>query len=296
MGGLLMARSMTGFGRSEVNRDGWSVSADVKSVNHRYLDISIRLPKGYQILEETIRPLVQERFARGRIEIYLKIEELGEKDRIVKIDKGLLQGVINEWKALQAELPLPDLTFDNIFQIPDLIQIPEHGVDWESLASVVSEVINQCLDNISLMRQKEGEELTTDILHKLGNVEHLIQEITVLEPLVVENYRARLKERLQELLQGTTLTEERFEAEVAIFADRASIDEEIVRLLSHVQQFNQSILEDVPVGRKLDFIIQEMNREVNTIGSKANDYNIARLVVELKSELERLREQVQNLE
>ena len=143
---------------------------------------------------------------------------------------------------------------------------------------------------------KEGEELTTDILHKLGNVEHLIQEITVLEPLVVENYRARLKERLQELLQGTTLTEERFEAEVAIFADRASIDEEIVRLLSHVQQFNQSILEDVPVGRKLDFIIQEMNREVNTIGSKANDYNIARLVVELKSELERLREQVQNLE
>ncbi|NLM26167.1 MAG: YicC family protein [Firmicutes bacterium] len=291
-----MARSMTGFGRSEVNRDGWSVSADVKSVNHRYLDISIRLPKGYQILEETIRPLVQERFARGRIEIYLKIEELGEKDRIVKIDKGLLQGVINEWKALQAELPLPDLTFDNIFQIPDLIQIPEHGVDWESLASVVSEVINQCLDNISLMRQKEGEELTTDILHKLGNVEHLIQEITVLEPLVVENYRARLKERLQELLQGTTLTEERFEAEVAIFADRASIDEEIVRLLSHVQQFNQSILEDVPVGRKLDFIIQEMNREVNTIGSKANDYNIARLVVELKSELERLREQVQNLE
>jgi len=287
---------MTGFGRSEVNRDGWSVSADVKSVNHRYLDISIRLPKGYQILEETIRPLVQERFARGRIEIYLKIEELGEKDRIVKIDKGLLQGVINEWKALQAELPLPDLTFDNIFQIPDLIQIPEHGVDWESLASVVSEVINQCLDNISLMRQKEGEELTTDILHKLGNVEHLIQEITVLEPLVVENYRARLKERLQELLQGTTLTEERFEAEVAIFADRASIDEEIVRLLSHVQQFNQSILEDVPVGRKLDFIIQEMNREVNTIGSKANDYNIARLVVELKSELERLREQVQNLE
>ena len=291
-----MARSMTGFGRSEVNRDGWSVSADVKSVNHRYLDISIRLPKGYQILEETIRPLVQERFARGRIEIYMKIEELGEKDRIVKIDKGLLQGVINEWKALQAELPLPDLTFDNIFQIPDLIQIPEHGVDWESLASVVSEVINQCLDNISLMRQKEGEELTTDILHKLGNVEHLIQEITVLEPLVVENYRARLKERLQELLQGTTLTEERFEAEVAIFADRASIDEEIVRLLSHVQQFNQSILEDVPVGRKLDFIIQEMNREVNTIGSKANDYNIARLVVELKSELERLREQVQNLE
>lgn len=287
---------MTGFGRSEVNRDGWSVSADVKSVNHRYLDISIRLPKGYQILEETIRPLVQERFARGRIEIYMKIEELGEKDRIVKIDKGLLQGVINEWKALQAELPLPDLTFDNIFQIPDLIQIPEHGVDWESLASVVSEVINQCLDNISLMRQKEGEELTTDILHKLGNVEHLIQEITVLEPLVVENYRARLKERLQELLQGTTLTEERFEAEVAIFADRASIDEEIVRLLSHVQQFNQSILEDVPVGRKLDFIIQEMNREVNTIGSKANDYNIARLVVELKSELERLREQVQNLE
>ena len=131
----------------------------------------------------------------------------------------------------------------------------------ESLASVVSEVINQCLDNISLMRQKEGEELTTDILHKLGNVEHLIQEITVLEPLVVENYRARLKERLQELLQGTTLTEERFEAEVAIFADRASIDEEIVRLLSHVQQFNQSILEDVPVGRKLDFIIQEMNRK-----------------------------------
>lgn len=291
-----MATSMTGFGRSEISKNGWVVNVEIKSVNHRYLDISIRLPKGYQILEETIRPLVQERFARGRIEIYIKIEELGQKDRIVKIDKGLLRGIIQEWETLQEELPLPDMSFDNILQIPDLIQIPEQGIDWEVLSNIVGQVVSTCLDKLSQMRQREGEELTADILHKLGVVEHLIHEIDSRAPQVVEGYRERLNERLQELLQGTTLTDERFEVEIAIFADRSCIDEELVRLLSHVQQFNQSLLEDIPIGRKLDFLLQEMNREVNTIGSKANDVSISRLVVELKSELERLREQVQNLE
>jgi len=291
-----MVFSMTGFGSAEVNTERWAAKVEIKSVNHRYLDIQIRLPRQYQMLEETIRQLISVGIQRGRVEIYVKIEELSQQDRMVKIDKGILAGLSKQWQELQREMDLPDLTFDHIFQIPDLIQIADPEIEWDILAAVVKEAVTNALAQLNAMRTIEGQRLAQDLAEKMDRIAQLAEEIENRAPQVVINYRARLQERLDELLSGTSLPIERFEAEVALFADRCSIDEELVRLSSHIEQFMETLKQRGPVGRKLDFLIQEMNREINTIGSKANDLHITKAVVELKSELEKVREQVQNLE
>lgn len=291
-----MVYSMTGFGHAEAADENWSVKVEAKAVNHRFLDIHIRLSRNYQQLEETFRQLVTTGIQRGRIELSVNIKELSEQNRIVKIDRGLLAGLYRQWQELQGELPLPDLTFDHIFQIPDLVKIEEPEIDWEPLTKLAVQAGTDALEQLNSMRLAEGEQLAQDLLKKIDSIEEMVQGIRVYAPEVVVNYRNRLQERLNELLTGTSLTPERFEAEVAIFADRSSIDEEIVRLESHIYQFRTILKETGPIGRKLDFLIQEMNREVNTIGSKANDLQITKAVVELKSEIERIREQVQNLE
>lgn len=291
-----MTYSMTGFGRAELMKEDWAVKVELKSVNHRYLDINIRLPRSLNSLEDPIRQLVKEFINRGRIEIYIEIEDLAEKDRIVKIDKAILDGLVSEWRKLQEEMSLPDLSFNSLIQIPDLIEVVEADADWDTLTEVVKETVSLGLQELNKMRITEGGKLSADMVHKLGLIEELVDQITTYAPKVVYDYRDKLQERLNELIEGTSLTPERFEVEVAVFADRSSIDEEIVRLRSHTHQFRQSLEEDGPIGRKLDFLIQEMNREANTIGSKANNLQITKLVVEIKSELERIREQVQNLE
>lgn len=291
-----MAVSMTGFGRAEITLDNWTIKVEFKSVNHRYLDVNIRLPRTYQVLEETILQLVKDHVSRGRVEIYLTIEELVQRDRTVKIDAGIVRGLVEQWTSYQAELKLPELNLEQILQVPDVIKISDQGIELDELQPAVTEAVRVGLEQLNNMRHMEGDKLTTDLVEKLNLIEQYIVEIETYAPDVVNDYRQRLQERMQDLLSGTSLSEERFVTEVALFADRSSIDEELVRLHSHIQQFNTSLRQDGVVGRKLDFLIQEMNREVNTIGSKANDLRIAKLVVELKSELERLREQVQNLE
>ncbi|NMB39523.1 MAG: YicC family protein [Firmicutes bacterium] len=291
-----MAVSMTGFGHTEKTKDDWQIMVEIRSVNHRYLDPVIRLPRRYQALEEPILKIVKEKINRGRIEIYVNIEELADKDRMVKIDKGIVRGLHAQWKELQQELPLSDLTFEHIIQLPDVIHISDLEIDWDSLTDIVCDAVYSGLEQLNAMRLAEGKRLAEDLNHKIDLVEQLICQIEERAPFVVDEYRQRLQERLQDLLEGTSLNQERFETEVTIFADKCTIDEEIVRLFSHVDQFRQSLNQNEPVGRKLDFLIQEMNREVNTIGSKANDLCITKLVLSLKSELERIREQVQNLE
>lgn len=291
-----MVFSMTGFGSAEVITDQWSVKVEVKSVNHRYLDIQIRLPRQYQLLEESLRQLISVGVQRGRVEIYVKIEELSQQDRMVKIDRGVLAGLYKQWHELQQEMELPDLTFDHIFQIPDLVRIADPEIDWDILTAVTKEAVTNALEQLNAMRTIEGQKLAQDLVVKMDRIAQLVVEIESQAPQVVDNYRSRLQERLDELLSGTSLPVERFEAEVALFADRCSIDEELVRLNSHIGQFLETLKQRGPIGRKLDFLIQEMNREVNTIGSKANDLHITKAVVELKSELEKVREQVQNLE
>ena len=197
---------------------------------------------------------------------------------------------------MQKQFPLADLTFEHIIQLPDVIQISDQEIDWDSLTDIVCDATNKGLEQLKAMRQAEGTKLSQDLIDKINLIRQLVDKVQVRAPYVVEEYRQRLQERLKDLIQGTSLNLERLDAEVAIFADRCSIDEEVVRLFSHIHQFNEILNQNEPIGRKLDFLIQEMNREVNTIGSKANDLQITKLVLDLKSELERIREQVQNLE
>ncbi|NMA61024.1 MAG: YicC family protein [Firmicutes bacterium] len=292
-----MIKSMTGFGRGEAQNQHYAVQIELKSVNHRYLDLFIRLPKQYNLLEEPLRAAIQGRIARGRVEVMVNVEEFGEQERIVGINEALLGGYLQALKTVQATLGSTEqITLDQILSLPDVLEIKEPEVNLESLQEVFLEATHLALDDLENMRQVEGQRLTEDLLKKTLVVEGLLDQVKEVAPLVVVDYRNRLQERLGELLDGTNITEERFLGEVAIFADRCSIDEELVRLSSHIQQLKGSLRSDQSVGRKLDFLIQEMNREVNTIGSKANNLQIASLVVEMKSELEKIREQVQNIE
>ena len=292
-----MIKSMTGFGQGEAKNQHYAVKVELKSVNHRYLDLFIRLPKQYNQLEEPLRSAIQGRIARGRVEVMINVEEFGDQERIVDINKGLLQGYLQALDIIQANIGSTEhITLDQILALPDLVEIREPELNWESLQAIFLEATHLALDDLEQMRKVEGQRLRVDLLEKTLVVEGLVEQVSQIAPQVVADYRHRLHERLGDLLDGTNITEERFLGEVAIFADRCSIDEELVRLSSHIQQLRDGLHSDQSVGRKLDFLIQEINREVNTIGSKANNLQIASLVVELKSELEKIREQVQNIE
>lgn len=292
-----MIKSMTGFGQGEAKNQHYGVQVELKSVNHRYLDLFIRLPKQYNQFEEPLRSAIQGRIARGRVEVMINVEEFGEQERIVGINEALLQGYLQALDTVRAVIGSTEqITLTQVLALPDLVEIQEPELDWDSLQVVFLEATQLALDNLENMRKVEGQRLKEDLLAKTAVVESLVDQVSEIAPQVVEDYRKRLQERLGDLLDGTNITEERFLGEVAIFADRCSIDEELVRLSSHIQQLKGSLHSDQAVGRKLDFLIQEMNREVNTIGSKANNLRIASLVVEMKSELEKIREQVQNIE
>jgi uncharacterized protein (TIGR00255 family) len=288
---------MTGFGQGEAADAGYAVQVEIKSVNHRYLDLFFRIPKQYSQLEETLRTVITGRLARGRVEVTLSVEEFGDQERIVQINNALLKGYLQALRTIQSELGSEDkIQLSDILVLPGLLEVDEPPLDWDNLQQLVAQAANAALDGLEAMREAEGRRLCADLEEKLLQVEKLRADVAGIAPQVVVDYRKRLRERLGELLDGTTLTEERFLGEVAIFADRCSIDEELVRLASHIQEFKETLKSHASVGRKLDFLIQEMNREVNTIGSKANNVHIAASVVSMKSELEKIREQVQNIE
>lgn len=292
-----MIKSMTGFGQGEAADAGYAVQVEIKSVNHRYLDLFFRIPKQYSQLEETLRTVITGRLARGRVEVTLSVEEFGDQERIVQINNALLKGYLQALRTIQSELGSEDkIQLSDILALPGLLEVDEPPLDWDNLQQLVAQAANAALDGLEAMREAEGRRLCADLEEKLLQVEKLRADVAGIAPQVVVDYRKRLRERLGELLDGTTLTEERFLGEVAIFADRCSIDEELVRLASHIQEFKETLKSHASVGRKLDFLIQEMNREVNTIGSKANNVHIAASVVSMKSELEKIREQVQNIE
>lgn len=292
-----MIKSMTGFGQGEATRSTYAVQVEVKSVNHRYLDLFFRVPKQYSQLEETIRSTITGRIARGRVEVMLSVEEFGDQERIIQINNALLQGYLGALNVIKEELRSNEpIQLMHVLSLPGLLEVDEPPLDWDDLYSAVAEATSAALDGLEAMRTAEGRRLFEDLEAKTHLVEQLREEVGKTAPQVILDYKNRLREHLGELLDGTTLTEDRFLGEVAIFADRCSIDEELVRLKSHIQQFKETLRSTESVGRKLDFLIQEMNREVNTIGSKANNVHIAGLVVNMKSELEKIREQIQNIE
>ncbi len=292
-----MVSSMTGYGRGEAEGEGKQLTVELKAVNHRFLETVIRLPRQYSSLEERIKRLIQERVSRGRIEVYLNFKETGEIKRIVKVDKDI---AVAYDKALEDLAKTVGASYDSdvyrLISLPEVVSIEEKEEDLDALWGVCARALEQALAALVQMRRQEGERLRQDLIHRLERIAQCIKDIEARQPQVVQEYQEKLRQRISELLHEVPLDENRLANEVAVFADRVSITEELVRLASHLAQFKASLDLQEPVGRKLDFLTQELNREINTIGSKANDLEIGKIVVEVKSEIEKIREQVQNLE
>lgn len=289
---------MTGYGRGEACAVGRKFIVELKSVNNRFCEVILRQPKTLSQIEDKIKKRIQERVARGRVDGYISIEETGETTPEVKVDKALAVAYHKAMEELGDSLAISDtISIKDIITLPNVISLEQPAENVEEWLAAIEQATDQALDGLLDMRQTEGERLRADILQRAATIERLIvEDVAARAPLVVQEYRDKLSQRLAEWLAGGVIDEARLAAEVAIFAERADIAEEIVRLQSHLQQLEQILAEGGPVGRKLDFLVQEMNREINTIGSKANDLVIINAVVNAKSELEKIREQVQNIE
>lgn len=293
-----MIKSMTGFGRGENSDDIHSFNVEIKTVNHRYSDIFIRMPKHLNYLEEDIKKLIKNRVARGRVEVFINLDYSEGASLDVSVDIALARAYRDALQELQEELSIVDpLSISSILKFPDVIRTERKEVDEDEVWETLEPAISDALDELVLMREKEGLLLCEDIKEQLAKVEGNLRLIESRSKLVVEEYRDRLEERVRELLDDNMeIDEERLHNELVFFADRSDINEELVRFNSHIEQLVTNLEEDDSVGRRLDFLIQEMNREVNTIGSKTNDIEISQAVVNIKSEIEKIREQVQNIE
>lgn len=292
-----MIRSMTGFGRGEHQEDGKEFLVEIKTVNHRYSDVFVKMPRQIGYLEEKVRNLVSKAVSRGKIDVYVSYNNFGEDSKRVMFDEPLAKTYINAVEALRDQFGLKDdITVSLISRFPDVLKIEQPEADEEKEWAMLKEAVENALKALILMRENEGEGLKNDLLSRADYIDNVLKEIEVRSPEIVKEYKLKLDTRIKDLIGQQTIDENRLAMEVAIFADRCSIDEETVRLHSHIGQLREAFKLEQPVGRKLDFLVQEMNREINTIGSKANDLLITRNVVEVKSEIEKIREQVQNIE
>lgn len=294
-----MLNSMTGFGRGEAKGLGYHFSVEMKSVNYRFQETIVKMPRTFLSFEDTIRKIIQEKVKRGRIEVYVNLKETEERKRMVKVDKDLTLKYDISLKELAQSLNTTYHT--NIFRLvnlPEVLSVEEEEIEAEILWPVLENAVQIALAQLLDMRLQEGERLKNDLRQRIVFMQQLVQAIADRAPKVVNEYQERLRERLKDLLDNNNIEidESRVAMEVALLADKASIDEEVVRLKSHLEEFAQTLSSSEPVGRKLDFLVQEMNREINTVGSKANDLEITKLVVEGKCELEKIREQIQNME
>ncbi|MFZ3170661.1 MAG: YicC/YloC family endoribonuclease [Carboxydocellales bacterium] len=288
---------MTGYGRGEQAGAGKRFIVELKSVNHRFAEVVFRQPKQLAPLEDRARKLLLEIVSRGRVDVFVSLEEQGDATKVVKVDKGLALAYYNALKEMAEVIgnqAVVDYTL--IPRYPDVITVERAEDDLEELWKVYHGALEKALQQLLSMRGIEGTTLKQDLIQRSRNVENWLKDISERAPLVVNEYREKILQRIQSYLTDVHLDETRLATEVAIFADRCSIAEELVRLDSHLEQLRKSLELSEPVGRKLDFLVQEMNREANTIGSKANDLTITNIVVNIKSEIEKIREQVQNIE
>ncbi|ETI66903.1 YicC/YloC family endoribonuclease [Neobacillus vireti] len=291
-----MVFSMTGFGRGKAESDSFSVNVEVKTVNHRFCEMNIRLPRQLLKIEDKIKKRLNQHIRRGRVEVYVSVEGEGVVTRTVHVDWKLVEEYYQFIKQAHEKFGIEGtITLQDLLNRTDLLHIEESEAGNEELENLVLTATEEAVTLLKEMRRAEGEELKKDLLAMLSQLEGNVFELQKFAPFVVQSFKDRLTKRMQEFTNGQ-IDETRILTEVAVFADKADINEEITRLKSHIQQFMQTINEPEPIGRKLDFLVQEMNREANTIGSKANDSNIAKRVVEIKSLLEKLKEQVQNIE
>lgn len=293
-----MVRSMTGFGRGTYSENGKEFTVEIKSVNHRYIDFYIKLPRQIGYLEERVREVVSKSLFRGKVDIFVSFEDRSSDSKNVTLDEALAGAYIQAIDKLKEKYNLKDdVSVSLISRFPDVLKIEKNEDDEEQLWSVLNKALEMAISSLIQMREKEGNELRTSLLQKADYLEEIISQISNRSPEVVIEYKQKLENRIKELLNQQTIDENRIAMEVAIFADRCGIDEELVRLGSHLVQLREILnIKKQPVGRKLDFLVQEINREINTIGSKSNDIIITKNVLELKSETEKIREQIQNIE
>ena len=293
-----MAISMTGFGRGEYKDDNYQFLVECKTINHKYADINIRLPRKLSFLEDKARILVKDYIKRGRVDLYIKLDLLGSEDVNLKFDEELVTQYVSILKQIKDKFDLvDDISVMNIAKFPDVIKTEEKEDDEDKLWSMLKVALENALLKLKEMRSEEGKKLAEDIQNRCDLLKNYIEDIEKYSYNVVIDYKEKLKNRISDMLEDPSIIDEsRLAQEVAIYADKSSITEEIVRFKSHIEQLKNTVVKNESIGRKIDFLIQEMNRETNTIGSKSSDLNITNLVVEIKSELEKIREQIQNIE
>ena len=300
---------MTGYGRAQKILSGRDILVEIRSVNHRYYEYSSRIPRTYSYIDEKLKAMLKSGISRGKVEVNVTINNIEGRDTVVALNKGLAEEYLRVLKEFGEEINdkyvdcdeiedyvEDDLTLSKLIKLPDIFTIQKAPDDEEQVWSDVSEVAAEALAKFVAMRETEGAKLRSDVLDKADGILGMVAKVEEQSPKTVENYRSKLYQKLTEILESKDIDQQRILTEAAIFAEKVAVDEETVRLRSHISQLKDMLASEEAVGRKLDFIVQEMNREVNTIGSKAQDLNITKVVVDMKAEIEKIREQIQNIE
>ncbi|MDD4690358.1 MAG: YicC family protein [Eubacteriales bacterium] len=290
-------RSMTGYGRCEMTVDGMDVSVEIKSVNHRFADYSIRVPRYYGFMEELVKKFLQQYISRGKVDVYVSISDKNDDSKVITLNTAMAEGYINAMRELVDKYGIKDdISASSISRFSDIFDVEYKEEDEETIFARIIPALEEAKEKFINMRKREGDKLTADMLMRKAIIEEKLAKVEELAPNTVDEYKAKLEARISELMEGITIDESRVMTEIAIYADKLCVTEETVRLHSHLKEFEHILSKEEAAGRRLDFLLQEMNREVNTMGSKCNDLEIGKCVVDMKTELEKIREQLQNLE
>lgn len=291
-------KSMTGYGKAEFQNEKLTLSVEIKTVNNRFLDVSYKYPRSFTPLQEGIRSALQKHLSRGKVDLYVNYKRAVSNDGALSFDEDLASSYVNLAKSLKKRFPSlkNDFTVTSLIKTPDVIKVEQEEIDIDYISPILFETVEKACENLNQMREFEGEKLKADMLSRIDTIESTVAVIKERAPLVADDYRKRLFEKVESLLEGQNFDEARVLQEVAIFADKCNIDEELTRLNSHVSQFRKICESLGEVGKKLDFLVQEFNRESNTICSKSNDIEVTDNALKLKCEIEKIREQIQNIE
>lgn len=291
-----MLKSMTGYGRSRYEIDGRTYVIEIKSVNHKYNDLTIKMPRFLNPLEDKIRKTVSESISRGKIDVYINFQNYSDKGKNIKVNTELAKVYIGELQRLADETGIVNnINVIDISKFPEILNIEDEN-DLELIWNELKVSLDEAISNFIEMRKVEGNKMAIDIKERLNSIARIVEEITSYSATVVEDYIAKLENRVKELMKTDVVDETRLAQEIVIYSDKSSIEEELTRLRSHISQFHNFLESDIAIGKKMDFLVQEMNREVNTIGSKANSLDITNRVILIKTEIENIREQIQNIE
>ena len=292
-----MIRSMTGYGRAVETIDGREITAELRSVNNRYLDCTVKMPRLYAFAEDSVKTHVKSAISRGKVDVFIAVNVMEDMQMRISVNHPVLEGYLSAMRSIASDYGVrDDISVTALSRLPDVFVVEKAEEDEEKLTQDILSVVDKALEKFTAMRTTEGAALEADLRGRAATILTLVEKVEQRSPVTLAEYRARLTEKMQEVLQSTTIDEGRILQEAAIYADKIAVDEETVRLRSHLAQLDTMLTDGGAIGRKLDFLLQELNREANTIGSKGNDIEQARTVVAIKAELEKIREQTQNIE